>query len=89
MLTMAGADSASQSRWVTFLMWRNLSGSGQKNIDFCMFAGWSLTRWQVEVCPKHTPAALLADKGYDADAIRADLAKRTIEAVIPAGQTAP
>jgi len=26
---------------------------------------------------------LLADKGYDADAIRADLAHRKIEAVIP------
>lgn len=30
-----------------------------------------------------TPDALLADKGYDADAIRADLAQRKIEAVIP------
>ncbi|MXP25406.1 IS5 family transposase, partial [Altererythrobacter indicus] len=30
-----------------------------------------------------TPKALLADKGYDADAIRADLAERGIEAVIP------
>jgi transposase len=29
------------------------------------------------------PSALLADKGYDADAIRADLAGRKIEAVIP------
>ena len=26
---------------------------------------------------------MLADKGYDADAIRSDLAKRNIEAVIP------
>lgn len=33
--------------------------------------------------PEQAPAALLADKGYDADAIRADLAKRKIEAVIP------
>lgn len=30
---------------------------------------------------------MLADKGYDADAIRADLAERSIQAVIPAGQT--
>lgn len=29
------------------------------------------------------PSALLADKGYDADAVRADLAERTIKAVIP------
>lgn len=29
------------------------------------------------------PQAFLADKGYDADAIRADLANRNIEAVIP------
>jgi len=33
--------------------------------------------------PERTPDALLADKGYDADAIRADLADRKIEAVIP------
>jgi len=29
------------------------------------------------------PQALLADKGYDADTIRADLASRNIQAVIP------
>lgn len=33
--------------------------------------------------PERMPDALLADKGYDADAIRADLAERKIEAVIP------
>lgn len=33
--------------------------------------------------PERAPVALLADKGYDADAIRADLANRKIEAVIP------
>jgi transposase len=33
--------------------------------------------------PERTPDALLADKGYDAEAIRADLADRKIEAVIP------
>jgi transposase len=33
--------------------------------------------------PERAPDALLADKGYDADAIRADLAGREIEAVIP------
>ena len=33
--------------------------------------------------PERAPDALLADKGYDADAIRADLAKRQIEPVIP------
>ncbi|MFM5955508.1 MAG: IS5 family transposase [Novosphingobium sp.] len=33
--------------------------------------------------PERAPDALLADKGYDADAIRADLAERKIEAVIP------
>ena len=33
--------------------------------------------------PECTPVALLADKGYDADTIRADLAERKIEAVIP------
>jgi len=33
--------------------------------------------------PERSPDALLADKGYDADAIRADLAQRKIEAVIP------
>ena len=32
--------------------------------------------------PERAPDALLADKGYDADAIRADLAERKIEAVI-------
>ena len=35
------------------------------------------------VLPERTPDALLADKGYDADAIRADLAKRNITPVIP------
>ncbi|RJF93440.1 transposase [Sphingomonas cavernae] len=33
--------------------------------------------------PERAPDALLADKGYDADAIRADLADRNIKAVIP------
>ena len=33
--------------------------------------------------PERAPDALLADKGYDADAIRADLGERKIEAVIP------
>lgn len=33
--------------------------------------------------PEQAPDAFLADKGYDADAIRADLAKRKIKAVIP------
>ena len=33
--------------------------------------------------PEKAPKALLADKGYDADAIRADLAHRTIQPVIP------
>ncbi|WP_244548995.1 IS5 family transposase [Bradyrhizobium canariense] len=33
--------------------------------------------------PERAPDALLADKGYDADAIRADLARRKIKAVIP------
>ena len=33
--------------------------------------------------PERAPDALLANKGYDADAIRADLAGREIEAVIP------
>lgn len=33
--------------------------------------------------PERVPDALLADKGYDADAIRSDLAARNIEAVIP------
>lgn len=33
--------------------------------------------------PEHAPDALLVDKGYDADAIRADLAERNIGAVIP------
>lgn len=33
--------------------------------------------------PEQTPKALLADKGYDADAIRTDLARRNIQAVIP------
>lgn len=33
--------------------------------------------------PERAPDALLADKGYDADAIRADLAARDITAVIP------
>lgn len=35
------------------------------------------------VLPERAPDALLADKGYDADAIRADLAKRNITPVIP------
>ncbi|HCW62282.1 MAG TPA: hypothetical protein DHB48_15005 [Sphingobium sp.] len=38
--------------------------------------------------PERAPDALLADKGYDAEAIRARLAERDIEAVIPVGQTA-
>ena len=33
--------------------------------------------------PESEPDAFLADKGYDADAIRADLAERQIEPVIP------
>ena len=33
--------------------------------------------------PERAPAALLADKGYDANAIRADLTDRAIKAVIP------
>jgi transposase len=33
--------------------------------------------------PERAPDALLADKGYDADAIRANLAARDIKAVIP------
>ena len=33
--------------------------------------------------PDRAPDALLADKGYDADAIRTDLASRNIKAVIP------
>ncbi len=33
--------------------------------------------------PERAPDALLAYKGYDADAIRSDLAKRQIEPVIP------
>jgi len=33
--------------------------------------------------PERAPDALLADKGYDADAIRADLTERDIKAVIP------
>ena len=33
--------------------------------------------------PEQTPKALLANKGYDADAIRTDLARRGIQAVIP------
>jgi len=35
------------------------------------------------VLPERTPDALLADKRYDADAIRADLATRKIKPVIP------
>jgi hypothetical protein len=33
--------------------------------------------------PERAPNALLAEKGHDADAIRADLAERKIDAVIP------
>lgn len=33
--------------------------------------------------PETAPKAFLADKGYDADAIRAALASRNIQAVIP------
>lgn len=33
--------------------------------------------------PERAPKAFLADKGYDSDAIRTDLANRSIEAVIP------
>ena len=33
--------------------------------------------------PERKPAALLADKAYDTDAIRADLKQRGIKAVIP------
>lgn len=33
--------------------------------------------------PEQAPQALLADKGYDADAIRDDLASRNIKPVIP------
>ena len=36
------------------------------------------------VLPERTPDALLADMGYDADAIRADLAKQNIKPLIPA-----
>src|SRR3546814_19198566 len=37
--------------------------------------------------PERAPKALLADKGYDADSIRTDLANRNIQAVIPARST--
>jgi transposase len=37
--------------------------------------------------PERAPDALLADKGYDADAIRTDLAARDITVVIPDDQT--
>ncbi|EJL24272.1 transposase [Novosphingobium sp. AP12] len=33
--------------------------------------------------PERAPNTLLADKGYDAEAIRADLGERNIEVVIP------
>lgn len=33
--------------------------------------------------PERVPDALLADKGHDSDGICADLAKRTIETVVP------
>ena len=33
--------------------------------------------------PERTPKAFLADRGYDADAIRADLESRNIKPVIP------
>ncbi len=33
--------------------------------------------------PERRPKALIADKGYDADTIRADLASRRVRAVIP------
>ena len=33
--------------------------------------------------PERAPGALLADKGYHADEVRADLAERKIKAVIP------
>ncbi|MFT8980248.1 transposase [Gluconobacter oxydans] len=33
--------------------------------------------------PEQAPKALLADRGYNADAIRTDLAERNIQAVIP------
>lgn len=33
--------------------------------------------------PERAPDAFLTDKGYDADAIRADLTKRNINPVIP------
>jgi transposase len=35
------------------------------------------------VLPERAPDALLADKGYDADTIRTDLAKRKIKPIIP------
>src|SRR3546814_15320164 len=42
-----------------------------------------ISDWSSDVCSSDLPAALLADKGYDADAIRANLAERNTEAVIP------
>jgi transposase len=39
--------------------------------------------------PEHAPDALLADEAYDTDAIRDDLKKRGINAVIPPIQQAP
>ena len=41
------------------------------------------------VLPERTPDALLADKGYDADAIRADLAKRNVKPVVPGRSNRP
>jgi len=35
------------------------------------------------VLPERAPQALLADQGYDADAIRTDLADRNVKALIP------
>ena len=54
-----------------------MADSGHYSIDS------TTVRAHVSAAGRRAPDALLADKGYDTDAIRADLASRNIKAVIP------
>jgi transposase len=79
--------------------WRDVPPKyGSWNTIYRRFRQWSETGvWEIVavtlaeimadtaliVLPERTPEALLGDKAYDADAIRADLAKRNIDPVMP------
>jgi transposase len=60
-----------------------LADARGRPVAFHLTSGEAADCKAYDTLPDRAPDALLADKGYDADAIRADLASRNIKAVIP------